>query len=310
MASNWVIPGVLMAGAYPGALEDRQNDLQLKCILNKGVDTFVCLQAEVDNDTPEHEWRSGAHLRPYLADAKKLSKKPLIWRHLPILDGGVAPDDLTEALICDLLDDVRAGRIIYVHCWGGHGRTGTIACLMLAVLYSVSYTETIKRVQFYHDCRKEPQGVKSPSTVVQRKQVKRLLQTWEANSQPSKSLRLSGQEVQAEHADGGPSSLEVGIESHEGNKENVGVLMRRSCSSKQVSGPQTVTLHTGFHAKSLRSHPGGWTRSSSALMGPRLHQPVGPLATRGSIGTAAGRGATAVEILRKSAGKLSFHGRS
>jgi hypothetical protein len=189
---------MVMAGAYPGALDDRENEKLLKCLINKGIDTFVCLQEELDDETPEEEWRAGRALRPYFIDARRLSKKPLIWRHLPIVDGGAAADDVMEALVCDLIDDVKAGRVLYVHCWGGHGRAGLVATLILSVLYSLQPAEALKRVQAYHDCRIEPQGVKSPSTVSQRSQVKRLLQKWktpageaaaEASDQPATTVQ-------------------------------------------------------------------------------------------------------------------------
>lgn len=184
LASNWVIPGMVMQGAYPGALDDRDNDRQLKTILARGVDTFVCLQMELDEDMPEEIWRTGRELRPYFIDARRLSKKPLVWRHLPIMDGNAADDDeVLETLICDLVDDVKAGRVLYVHCWGGHGRAGLICCLLLAVLYSLTPVETFKRIQAYHDCRVEPQGTKSPQTVAQRNQVKRLLDKWKQRSE-------------------------------------------------------------------------------------------------------------------------------
>mmetsp|Transcript_127461 Transcript_127461/g.354847 ORF Transcript_127461/g.354847 Transcript_127461/m.354847 type:complete len:325 (-) Transcript_127461:58-1032(-) len=172
-SSNWVIPGMLMCGSYPGALEDRRNDQFLKRILSKGVDTFVCLQDELDNDIPEDVWRSGMGLRPYFSDAQKLTRKELKWVQLPIVDGHIAPDEVTAELVVLLAEDMRAGRIIYLHCLGGHGRTGVICCIMLSYLYRITAVEAMKRIQAYHDCRMDPQGAKSPQTVLQRDQVKR-----------------------------------------------------------------------------------------------------------------------------------------
>eukprot|EP00928_Gymnodinium_smaydae_P024328 TRINITY_DN19715_c0_g2_i1.p1 TRINITY_DN19715_c0_g2~~TRINITY_DN19715_c0_g2_i1.p1 ORF type:complete len:347 (-),score=43.18 TRINITY_DN19715_c0_g2_i1:98-1138(-) len=174
--SNWVIPGMLMAGAYPGALDDQLNDQILRSYLSRGVDTFVCLQAELDPDVPEDAWRAGRGLRPYLADAERLSKKPVKWVHVAIQDGGVAPDEVMEDLTLQLVQDLNEGRILYVHCWGGHGRTGVVVCLLLAYLYRITAIEALRRVQRYHDCRIDPQDAKSPQTVVQREQVRRLVQ--------------------------------------------------------------------------------------------------------------------------------------
>lgn len=45
--SNWVIRDRLIAGAYPASLDDRETDGILTKLLETGVNTFVCLQAEV-----------------------------------------------------------------------------------------------------------------------------------------------------------------------------------------------------------------------------------------------------------------------
>ena len=43
---------------------------------------------------------------------------------------------------------------LYVHCWGGHGRTGTAVGVALGILFpSLSPQECLNRVQFYHDLR-------------------------------------------------------------------------------------------------------------------------------------------------------------
>ena len=62
--SNWLVPGHMLVGAYPGYPDDEENDITLASILRCGVTTFVCLQQEYDNN-PIHEWqwRSGQKLR-------------------------------------------------------------------------------------------------------------------------------------------------------------------------------------------------------------------------------------------------------
>jgi hypothetical protein len=176
--SNWVVPGVVMVGAYPGMLDDKQNDCNLKLFLKLRLDTFVCLQSELNIDIPEEIWRTGQGLRPYIHDFKRICKKSIKWHHCPIVDCNVTEDEVVETLVEALLEDVRAGRKLYVHCWGGHGRAGIIVCLLLARLYGLPAKEAFKRVQKYHDCRVEPQQCRSPQTIVQRDQVRRLLQKW------------------------------------------------------------------------------------------------------------------------------------
>lgn len=307
IASNWVIPGMVMAGAYPGSFDDRENDKNLKTILNKKVDTFVCMQLELDDEIPEEAWRAGDGLRPYFIDARRLSKKPLIWRHLPILDGDCAEDDAMEALVCDLLDDVKAGRVLYIHCLGGHGRAGIVACLMLAVMYGIPVSETFKRVQAYHDTRIEPQGCKSPTTVCQRSQVKRLLEKWKNNRDNPEKENTPAEQVSNAKEPEAPQMIIAKngargfIVPPEKNPASVLQLGRLDGSDNQLNrsgakGPPGVRQQAPTQSKNAL-FPASSRRQIS------MHRPDS--ATR--IGNkAAGGGVAAVQMIRKSsAAKLA-----
>mmetsp|Transcript_28923 Transcript_28923/g.53137 ORF Transcript_28923/g.53137 Transcript_28923/m.53137 type:complete len:379 (+) Transcript_28923:4364-5500(+) len=185
--SNWVIPGRVIAGAYPASLDDNETEKILTTLLELGINTFVCLQAEVNINTPEHAWRSGHGLRPYIKDAQKILSKahetsnPKITQqkidflHLPIIDGNVTTDAAMNRLAEDCMERILRGEKLYIHCWGGHGRTGTLVSVVLGRLYGISYTNAFKYCQSFHDSRVYPQNVRSPQTPVQRAQVRRLL---------------------------------------------------------------------------------------------------------------------------------------
>ena len=64
---------------------------------------------------------------------------------------------------------------MYLHCWGGHGRTGTIVCIMLHMMYGLSSKEVLQRCQYVHDLRVVPIEVGSPQTPAQRAQVVRVI---------------------------------------------------------------------------------------------------------------------------------------
>ena len=55
------------------------------------------------------------------------------------------------------LDDVRArlgaGESVYVHCWGGRGRAGTLGACALAALYGLPADAALARVQRAFDTR-------------------------------------------------------------------------------------------------------------------------------------------------------------
>lgn len=62
-----------------------------------------------------------------------------------------------------------------MHCWGGHGRAGTVGSVLLGMIYGFSPETSMDYIQKTHDCRAEPLGVSSPQTLSQRLQVMRIL---------------------------------------------------------------------------------------------------------------------------------------
>ena len=96
---------------------------------------------------------------------------PLFREHLH--RAGVPADSLEElAHAChDLRARVLAEEVLYIHCWGGRGRTGVVAACLLGLLYEgVDAEEALDRVQAYFATRAP--GNPSPETEPQRQQVR------------------------------------------------------------------------------------------------------------------------------------------
>ena len=90
----------------------------MRTLLQAGIDHFVDLTEPADR------------LEPYAAitleEARRLGANIAHERH-PITDLSVprSPDEMTAIL--DAIDGaLGAGRTVYLHCWGGVGRTGTV----------------------------------------------------------------------------------------------------------------------------------------------------------------------------------------
>ncbi len=112
----WVVPGRLLAGEYPGAKMDAEARRKLRLFLGAGVNFFLDLTEE-------------AELAPYApALREEAAARHLAVEHcrMPIPDLGT-PQPAEVTRILDTIDAaIAAGRRVYVHCWGGIGRTGTV----------------------------------------------------------------------------------------------------------------------------------------------------------------------------------------
>ena len=115
--SFWVIPGRFLAGNYPGHQDKQTARDKLSAILNAGVTAFVDLT-------------QGADASPPLIQYERLLERsgPLVPRvHFPIRDNSAPSSSQQMARILDFIDaEMARGGCVYLHCWGGHGRTGTV----------------------------------------------------------------------------------------------------------------------------------------------------------------------------------------
>jgi len=110
----WVVQDKLLGGEYPGDPDDELALIKVKKIIDSGVSFFIDL-------TKEHE------LYPYHQLISKSPGKEIVYRRFPIWDESVpkSKDQMIEIL--DTIDAaIEQNHVVYVHCWGGIGRTGTV----------------------------------------------------------------------------------------------------------------------------------------------------------------------------------------
>jgi alanine transaminase len=65
-------------------------------------------------------------------------------------------------------------QVIYLHCWGGRGRAGTVGACLLGKAWGVPAAEALARVQRSFDTRRDG-GRLSPETDEQRQYVERYI---------------------------------------------------------------------------------------------------------------------------------------
>ena len=138
-------------------------------------------------ENTEENWRNDIGLRPYFKDVEKMiackeqypnlitsvTKVSLI--HQKIRDCDIIDDNVTLNLAKKLVKAIYEGEIIYLHCWGGHGRAGVIASIMIHLMFKLSAGESMYLCQKLHDMRVHNLGVNSPQTLNQRLQVTRII---------------------------------------------------------------------------------------------------------------------------------------
>jgi hypothetical protein len=110
--------GTLYGGEYPG---DRNPDvarIRLRSLITLGIRTFVDLTAPADRMAPYEE---------LLAELEVEAGSPLRRISLPIADMGIPGAGGTmQTILKHIRESSRRAPAVYVHCWIGIGRTGTV----------------------------------------------------------------------------------------------------------------------------------------------------------------------------------------
>ena len=191
---NWVVypgviePGRILMSAYPyrthlKKLEKNQYASKREfykqvAAFPKGV-TYICLQEKTEI----------ARLKlPVYFTKKQLVKaqKKTGVKHvrydngLEIVDISVTKDDLVYKYVCALYEAYIKGENFVIHCLGGHGRTGTIAGLLMGFILAragvvLKASELLELIQHCHTQRVQCNGwVACPQTSSQCQQVQNI----------------------------------------------------------------------------------------------------------------------------------------
>ena len=150
----WVREGKLLAGEYPGHWDTIITRLRLRKFLEAGVSYFLDL-------TQERELNS--YVVVLEEEAEKQGGK-IIHRRMPIRDLSVPTSDEMVAILDAIDQAISGGHTVYLHCWGGVGRTGTVVGCHL-VRNGLSGSEALKQIAIHWQCmEKADRCPRSPET--------------------------------------------------------------------------------------------------------------------------------------------------
>jgi hypothetical protein len=127
--SYWAEPSRLLAGCYPGDSNPATAQQKLKSLVVCGVGLVINL---MHADEVNHDGQPFVDYRPALKEIAREAGRSVCCERLPIRDNDV-PSVAHMRKILDMIDQANApGEVVYVHCWGGKGRTGTVVGCYLA----------------------------------------------------------------------------------------------------------------------------------------------------------------------------------
>jgi hypothetical protein len=157
----WVEPGQLLAGEYPGHPSPARARQKVDLLVDAGVRTFVDLTTPADRLAPYEA------LVAEVAGARRLDLRHVSF---PIPDLSVVDDDRYDE-VCRVIEDGRRRGVVYVHCWGGVGRTATVIGCVLAG-EGLSYDQIVARLVALREGSRKAHR-RAPETSVQYDLIRR-----------------------------------------------------------------------------------------------------------------------------------------
>ena len=175
--SYWIIPEKLLAGEYPRTPEYISSRSRIETMFRAGITRFIDLTTKHDNLSGYEDLLNEVSG----GEAKRLA--------FPIPDISIPADPNQMVAILDAIDTALCeGHGVYIHCWGGVGRTGTVVgCWLKRHLdgkICQSYLCSSKSLDdLWKDCPKSLKKIRPPETKEQ--------QTYVENWQEPKQSDLS-----------------------------------------------------------------------------------------------------------------------
>jgi protein-tyrosine phosphatase len=164
--SYWVEENRFLAGEHPGGYDLETTRRRMDAFLEAGVHTFIDL-------TQPHE------LIPYEDILKEQAKNYGIdtsYHRFPIRDHSAPSAEMMTAILDEIDGSINNNGCVYVHCWGGVGRTGMVVGCYLVRRGNSNEQALIQVNKLYKTRPANPYFSHSPETS---EQIEFVLNWWD-----------------------------------------------------------------------------------------------------------------------------------
>ena len=142
--SYWVVPGKLLAGGYPGSEDPMEEERKLKGLIQAGIRHVISLMEAQEYDRPDDPFA------PYVDHMESIAQKLTIsvtFDQISIKDFSVPTERQMVRIINQIDMCIKYDKPVYVHCWGGKGRTGTVVGCYLARHRYAAGNDVIEKIK-------------------------------------------------------------------------------------------------------------------------------------------------------------------
>ncbi len=179
----WVVPGSLLAGAYPGTADSAEMDRRLNALIDAGIRSVIYLVDESVNEDDAENADVGDRtepmqaLEPYEDRLETLAEERgeimEIGRYT--IDIGSAAADQEMELILDAIDGEIEGSShpTLVHCTNGNGYTGMVIGCYVARHGIATGKDVLAKIRELRAANPAMPKAKSPENIVQERFVTR-----------------------------------------------------------------------------------------------------------------------------------------
>jgi hypothetical protein len=164
-----VVRDMLWGGCYPGDKNPAMERSKLDGLLDCGIGLVINL---MEPGELSHGGEAFVAYERKLKEAASLRGLDIEVAHYPIPDNCIPSNELMDQILAAIDDSIQRGIPVFVHCWGGKGRTGTVIGCYLARRGIAVGSAALAKIRELRENSRDPKAYsRSPSTSDQIKMV-------------------------------------------------------------------------------------------------------------------------------------------